>query len=456
MAKRKILLLSIFVFSLLLRFTLCLINRQSNDNHLEVISWIVDKHEIPVKENCWECSQPKFFYVLNAGIISAFEINDPVKRIISVQLVNLIFGFFILLFIWKFIDNQPFSHRTKLLTFSLVAFNPCLTGINVQATNDTLEILGGVCTIYFAQLFFINKNVKSGLCLIAFAVFASVVKGSGLVIGFAVFVIFLFKLFSANKIDRILYIKIFSLFIIVYLAIVPFAGGYYQNYLKYNDPFINNIDKKDPPPQLFHQTYPKRPGITSVAHGYFTFRIFEMIRQPYYTNVDTVFPLHRTSLWSQLYGRTFFMHYDQFPGTWSTTNPKIIMPGRLMMLLALAPLSMLLIGFLKELKLFIINILNLSRNYFAMEVNWMYLIFISGYLLFMIKYTYDYRDFATMKSIFIFPALPAFIKLFMDGFSKIKSKRLFQTASLMIGLLVFLSIYDIAFLIKQLANPFFR
>src|SRR5690349_24802247 len=106
---QKSLVIVIFFFSLTLRLILCLLNRQANDDHLEAISWIVDKHEIPGKLDCWECFQPKAFYLLNAGIIKLFNLKSAESRIIAVQLLNFFLSFFILLFLWKFIKKQGLS-----------------------------------------------------------------------------------------------------------------------------------------------------------------------------------------------------------------------------------------------------------------------------------------------------------------------------------------------------------
>ena len=40
---------------------------------------------------------------------------------------------------------------------------------------------------------------------------------------------------------------------------------------------------------------------------------------------------------------------------------------------------------------------------------------VTAFFLFLIKYTMDYRDFSTMKAIFIMPALPALLWLWVQG-----------------------------------------
>ena len=453
MNKARIFILLIFVISMGLRLVLSIINRQANDDHMAVINWMVDKKEIPANESCWECFQPKAFYLMHAGIISMLQIKKQEQRIVYVQLVNLLFSFFILLFLWKFIARREYSPTIAVSCFALLAFNPCLVGINVQATNDTLEILTGVLTIYFAGLFFKEKKISAALWMIVFTILASLVKGSGIIIMVALIVIFSLKLFASVSRERKYLGKIFLILIISYSAIVPFAGGYYQNYQQYNTPFAHNHPQKDPPPLFYERTVAGRPGITSVVDGYFTFRYFDMIRMPYIPNNDERnYPLHRTSLWSQLYGRTFFMHFDQWPNSWVNTDWKIITAGRLLIILGIFPLFLFLAGVLKTVRRSLHELRKEKRNYFSIGNEWIYPLILFCFLLFIIKYTYDYRDFSTMKSIFLFPALPVFIKFLMDGFSIIKSKRVLNWLLAIIGAIVLLSIYDIGFLVGQLNN----
>src|SRR6185369_8410172 len=113
MSRFRIIIISIFIFSMGLRLVLCFVNRQANDDHMEVINWIVDKHEIPTIENCPEAFQPKIFYLMSAGVINLLSIDNNNNRIICVQLINFIFSFFILLFLWMFISRHNVSRPIK-------------------------------------------------------------------------------------------------------------------------------------------------------------------------------------------------------------------------------------------------------------------------------------------------------------------------------------------------------
>ena len=230
MGKARIFLISVFAVSLSLRLTLSFINRGSNDNHLEVINLIIDNHKIPEKADCWECFQPKFFYLVQAGIIMALHIENKSSRIACVQLFNFILSFFILLFLWKFIKRQKIPPSVQLWCFALVALNPCLLGINIQATNDTAEIFAGVLAVYFTELFLTERKMSSAILMICYTILASLFKGSGIVIMAALVIIFSIKLIFADNTGRRLFGKAFLMLLLLYFAIVPFAGNYYQNY----------------------------------------------------------------------------------------------------------------------------------------------------------------------------------------------------------------------------------
>src|SRR6187455_3252315 len=120
----------IFAGALLLRLVLALYNREANDNHVQVVSWIVDQHSLPEKNDCWSCFQPKLYYLVCAGFVKLFHAEELYDRIRVMQLVNFFTSFFILLLFRKFIDKQNLSVRRKLITFAFFAFNPCLIGIN--------------------------------------------------------------------------------------------------------------------------------------------------------------------------------------------------------------------------------------------------------------------------------------------------------------------------------------
>jgi hypothetical protein len=456
MKRKKTFVLAILFISLGLRLVLAFINRQANDDHMEVINWIVNKANIPIKDDCGICYQPKFFYVISANIITFFNIQTDDHRIIAIQLFNAILGFFTILFFSKFINKQPFNDSTKLLLFAFFAFNPCLTGINVQATNDTLVILGGVMSVYFCDLFFRNITVTNFIYLMASLFVCSLTKTTGILIFLVISVFFLFKIIAQPNIRQKR--KLSNYFvgaILLFTSVVIFAGGYYTYYKKYKSLPTSAWSNADPPPSFFKETtfsvgFPGRPGVLNMANSFFTFRYFDMIKQPYINNEVDNYPMHRTSVWSQLYGRTAFLHFDQWPPTWQTVDPFIVFVGRVLIILGLIPLLLFLRGLFGGVFLFLKNVLKNGKTYLESENDYLHLGITLALFAATLKYSYDVRDFSAMKSIYIFPGFISFIKLITDGYASVKFRMVTKIINIGLLIIIAFSITDISYLIYKL------
>jgi len=171
-----------------------------------------------------------------------------------------------------------------------------------------------------------------------------------------------------------------------------------------------------------------------------------MVKQPYINNEADGYPLHRTSLWSQLYGRTFFMHFDQWPISWQSQKPFIIQIGRGLIILGIVPLFLFITGITFGVFTFLKNIFNRR----IITTNSLHLFIAACFLGASIKYSYDYRDFSAMKSIYIFPALLSFLKLTADGWNRLASNRLLnRIISSALVIIICLSTIDVIYLIIQ-------
>ena len=147
----------ILITSILLKFVLAIANRDANDNHVDVVNIIIGTKSIPEKSDCWSCYQPKLYYLISSGLVTLFHVSETFDRMLVMQLLNVFLAFFIQLLIWKYIDSFSIKYKHKQILFAFFAFNSCLTGINVQGTNDTLIILLGVATVYY-----FTKYIKEG------------------------------------------------------------------------------------------------------------------------------------------------------------------------------------------------------------------------------------------------------------------------------------------------------
>ena len=163
-------------------------------------------------------------------------------------------------------------------------------------------------------------------------------------------------------------------------------------------------------------TYVARPGITSVVDGFLTFRLVDMLAHPYITNDPLVYPRHRTSLWSQLYGRAHIAHFAQHPPSWRSTSGLVTGVSRLILILALVPSALFFAEVFR-------NLVQLLRRPFRagaqgqLDIDLLTTAAV-GFLAFSVFYSLVYRDFSTMKAEFLFPALLAYVFFTADGLER--------------------------------------
>ncbi len=448
--KNSFLLALIFSLSIGLRFFLALVNSEANDNHFEVIQRILN-HLTVNKADCWECYHPKLFYYSVVEFLRFFSISNPRSQIIAGQMINCFLGIATLIVVWFFVKDVTKKRTLRLLTFSLFALNPVLIGINAQLTNDTLIILLATCAILVFWKYLKTNNLLIGLLAIFFAALASLAKASGIVLMTSFFVVitlrlFRFKPFSINKKNLVL----FLLIPICFIAIL-FIGPYYQTYKTEGDFFSSNW-KKSPPLQFIKQAKTDRPGATSIVDAFFTFRIIDLIKTPYIPVDPNVYPLNRTSLWSQLYGRGLFVQFDQWPSSWRNTSINVLTIGRIILLVGLVPLIIMFYGLIIQLFEIFSVIFKKGLNYFSDLTIWIFPLFLIIFLAMEVFLSASYRDFASMKAIYVFPALVCLVQSFICGYEKMNlSKK--PWSRILIFLLVIMIcffIIDILVLIIQL------
>ena len=139
----NILFIVVALLSISLRVGLVWYNRQSNDNHIQVVQLMLASARLPQKQDCWECFQPKMFHFTVTKVIQILGLTGLTLNGLSLvaEIINLLAGLVTLAIAWAFIARLPVKNKwLKLLAFGLVALNPVLIGINSQATNDTFAI----------------------------------------------------------------------------------------------------------------------------------------------------------------------------------------------------------------------------------------------------------------------------------------------------------------------------
>lgn len=415
----RIVLYLIFAISVSFRVVLAIVNKgYANDDHLKVSKLILVNGKIPGPYDCWECNQQKFYHFTVAKIWIFLKLNTDKSRFISAQLINAFAGIFTILICWIFIKQQPYLEVNKLLCFSLVALNPGLIAINTQASNDSLVILFGTIVIYSLYKLIDKPTIKYFIILLISSILAGITKTNSLVIIMCVVCVLIIKITINRNFKFSLsqgYLGILIIYLIAVSAITGYFGEYFSNYKNYGKPLVYTVPTGEFP-HLFKKTNFFRPGVQSIIGGYFTFRIADMIKHPVITNDKYSYPLHRTSVWSQLYGRANFIYFDYWPpGPWQTNDRKMLMVGRIALTLALFPLLFFLLGLFIDFRVWPALFFRRNIDFIKNKSEWIFHIFILGYLIFIILFTAIGRDYSYMKMIYIFPGILAILIPLLKG-----------------------------------------
>lgn len=393
-----------------LRVVLAFLNREANDWHMEVVNMIAFHGHFPEHDECSECYQPYFFYLVGAGLLRLLHLTALGPGIIACQLLNVAAGGATLLLIWRVLRQLPIEERWRRLAFALVAFNPSFLGINVQVTNDTFAIFLGTAAFVLLLRWLYQRRGLPWLLLTV--VLAGLTKGNGLVVflmclgigGITLIRGRLGRDRAERREQRRLVVGLVALSVL-FLSLVPFLGPYAHHYRKFGSPFVTN-SYRQAPPHWFQETVGLRPGVKSIASAYFTFRIVNLLDKAYVvTNEPEPYPVLRTSLWTVTYamGSSNFFHI--WPPTWVPPVGKYRWLERGIYLFGLVPLGWMVfaVG-----SIVVGTLRGLGRGPGLRPVP-LRLVWSAAWLLafmaMLVKYTYDYRDFATMKAIFLFPAI---------------------------------------------------
>lgn len=386
---------------------------------MTVVAMIKDSGRMPVRGECHECFQPKLFYVAGAVLLKTLNLDGGRAAVVAVQLMNCVLGAWTLWVVFLFTQLLPASPAQRLAGFSLVAFNPYLTAIHAQASNDACLVLFSTLALYFLFLFFKDRNCRRRRLLLVtlFAALAGLTKGSGLVLFIGVSLLLLVKLLSEwkNARSRTNNLSYAAAFVLGFLLVVPYFGQYVHNYQAYGTPFVTNLERH-PAPYFFKETYPARPGMTSIVNSYFSFYFLELLRVPMISAQPGYDQYHKTSFWTLLYGTTHCLHYYQWPPTWRSQTRAMTHLARAIFVLALVPTSLLLFGLLE-------NTAALGRSLRAGDFKSLLtlrstaLFFAAGFGSFLVIYSLFYRDFGSVKGIYVYPGLLCYLAIWHEGYA---------------------------------------
>ena len=445
------------------RIALGLLNRQANDDHMIVTTLFRRIWRRPFGEwtlpgagepGCWECFQPKLYHATAAAV---GLLAPPEARIVAAQLLNVGAGLVTVWIVLRFLRRYCGDARARLLTLALVALNPDLVGINAQATNDSFVILWGTLALLGAVRLAEQPRLRHILLATVPAILAGLTKGNGLVTGAVVAIVLGAgagaRLLTAAP-DRRRVVAAFLAFCVAWGLLVPWLGQYLESRSVSGSSFAHM--PLDPTPPLFRETFVQQPGVTSIVHAYFTFRLVDLVRDPIIRRGGS-YPRHRTSLWSQLYGRTHFVHFSAVPRSWRTDAPAILNLGRVIMLVALVPTALFALGAGSRALAWAGALRARDLGRLGRSPFWVLDLAAAAFLAFAVAYTFRHRDFSTMKAIFIYPGILAFAHLFLTGYQTVVARLrdrpgLRRAIHWVIVLLVGLYVADLVILIEQLAT----
>jgi hypothetical protein len=346
-----------------------------------------------------------------------------------------------------------------------LALNPALIGINGQATNDSFAILFSSLAFYFGWHFFQSQRTGDFCWMSVFSILAALSKVNGLIIFIAIVAVFGIALCRTG--DRHLLMSrrtmaIYGLiFVASYLVLVSTLGPYGEHYRLYGTPLPNNAFYKSEGGLPFTLPSDSKPGETSVARALFTFPLSEMIKTPVLPINEGGHPQSPTSLWGELYARTHFVHYDAWPRSWQLPTRRLLWItsltldlGRGIFLIALLPTLLMLSGLLR-------NVFLSARAFISARLSdrplseWFLSVSAVGYILFMVALRLQFKDFGTMKAIYIFPGLFCFLLLFAGEcerfFAWCDNKRILRrSVSGIFAVLFVFYVAEIAILVGQL------
>ena len=393
----------VLLLAVALRVALALVNTDANDNHLVVVQIIVDENRIPALPDAFQAYHAKLYHLAIALLWKLSPTDSPYVLIRIAQFFNTFLGVWTLLAIRRWLEEMQVSEAVRTIVFALVALNPGLIAIHSQATNDTLVIWLSTLALIAAGRYLVEPSTREFVRILVLCLLAPLAKANGFLAVFSIVgALALMVLYRPT--DRPLRTAAVAAVLLLASVGVAFTlGPYGRHWRIYGDPFILNMPK-NPVPDWWEDSEFGRPGARSIVGALGTFHFVDLMRRPMIARPakwpDAEVELHRTSLWTQLFARTHFAHYHNYPETWITSGPGIEWLGRLSYLFGL-PCSLLLAAgmfwqgwraaWLRD-----------PKYAPAMIAAWMQIAFVMQFCL-------VYRDFASMKVIYILPALAGYV-----------------------------------------------
>ena len=408
-----LLFLMVFVTSSVLRLGLAIVDRDSNN----VIETILQQKRLPLTGECEECFQPKMYYFAEAAAIEIANINPDHQDSVTVaaQLINFIAGEIIILLAYILIKRLHADHEDGgLIAFALLSFNPALMAASGSTVNDTFAILFSSAAIYFCWEFMQEDKISFLIVSGLFVVFGLSTKTNTWSTALAIFLVLWIKGVKEKRFSGFVITATFMVAVFIGTLLNPLSQ-YLINLQKYGTPVTLNV-APEPLPSFFEKTYVRRPGIISIQDGLFTVKFIDLLESPRLTLGPTDYSPYRTSLWANLYGSANSLHFLNSPDSWHTKPDFEV--TRSIFILALLPTVLFLFGVVSSWISLVKGFSSGSNDLLKQRHYGLFDLVILGYVLSIIALALRYRDFSTMKAIYIYPGVLAFVSLFLDGARK--------------------------------------
>jgi hypothetical protein len=380
--------------------TFSVFNRQSTENYYsDVIQTIVNSGNLPTNIACEICDQPQVYSYIAAMLIKI----TGLQSILIPQLLSAIGMVISLLILIQIIDEFHWQSSVQGYVFALIALNPALIKLGAMAQPDAWCIMFSLAAIWHLQNSIESISPKSILWFTSWALFASLMKSTGLIVFFTGILIQLYNTYFQNNTKK--NVKVIVASILIFMVISFWTGGYLRNFESHKQ--ITTIAPPDEKPNWFENTEVQNPGIRSIADGLCTFRFYNLLQRPH--NIDgAIFPAHRTSIWSQLYGNFWFAHFAQKPSSHEDLSPETLNIGRIIFILALFPSLLFVIGFWNSFTAALKKMVTRAEFYSIHFEGALILLTLTS-LFFIIKHVLQYRDYTHMNINLLLPFCAAFL-----------------------------------------------
>jgi hypothetical protein len=405
----------LFTLCALPRIGLWMVNTEGNDDHITPIQKWQETGIYPEPRDCWECFQPPLFYSIVKPWCELLSITSTEDIFNVIQNINLIISLLVLWLIVWYINSLKLTQLPSTALILFWGLNPELVSIGALASNDILTILLGMAFTILALSYIPKSNLTRELILVILLILLGLTKGNGLVfIGTYPILIGLYILFTR----KILWKQITRQFIVWSFAFITiaWAGNYLDKYEKYENPFITNVD---PPYEKATWDTPGdmvfRKGVDTYKEAFFSFPLGSLLAEPYNENGLENYPEHRQNLWTQFLGQFSNHLFERYPETWISYNNDMYNFARVNFLLHI----LLFLGILTGLILTLAKRIKVDFQLIA------HILISTIFLVFVIKYSAQYRDFSFMKVVFIYPAFVSLIFLSAKGIAQWKYFKLF-------------------------------